>query len=93
MQIIGLDLDVDETLYLIRPLEVTEGYMALVPEPYQHRIETGSRLCRSFQGIRTLLNALTWAESLRSWRCQIPERVPQLPKVLSQGSKAAGARR
>jgi hypothetical protein len=49
VQAARLDLNVDETPYLIRPLEATEGCMALVLEPYQHRIgsDGGLRIHRS----------------------------------------------
>ena len=50
VQTVTLDLNVDETLSLIRSLEVTRGCIALVLEPYQHHMESGGRVCRSFWG-------------------------------------------
>jgi hypothetical protein len=50
VQTARLDPNVDETISLIQPLGVTGSCMALDLEPYQYRIETGSRLCRSVTG-------------------------------------------
>jgi hypothetical protein len=54
--------------------------MALVLEPYQHRIETGGRLCRSFMGTGYQLNATTRAGLLHSLCRRSPERISQFPQ-------------
>ena len=41
-------LDVDEILYIIQPLGAARSYTALILEPNQHLMETGSRLCCTF---------------------------------------------